>query len=128
MAGSAGCAALATGDAAAFGVTVHSDGTVDFALSATAGAAPPLLLGAPVPIQFHGPAGSWNLSGLVRTATTIHAAMPAGDQALGMVLTVLGGGALSAGDPTLGLPELNIPPAGTAGTTWFRCARDREHG
>ncbi len=126
--GSAGCAALAAGEAGGFGITVQSDGAVDFSVSGAGGTSLPLAVGVPVAIRFGGPAGSWKLSGMVGKGVSIRAHVGAGNEALGMVLAVLGGGTARAGDYALGLPALEIPPAGAAGSAWFTCARNREHG
>lgn len=125
--GSAGCAAQATADAGGFGISVGTDGTVSFTLSGGAGTALSLAIGAPVGISFEGPAGSWTLRGAVQSGATVRASASAGDVALGMVLAVLGGGTASADHPVLGLPEIEIPPAGPAGSSWFPCARNREY-
>ncbi|MGH7103190.1 MAG: hypothetical protein ACREFJ_12410 [Acetobacteraceae bacterium] len=126
--GSAGCAAQAAADAGGFGISVQSGGMVYFTVSGGTGTMLPLTVGQPVPISFQGPAGSWTLPGAVRSGSAVRARAPAGDEALGMVLAVLGGGTASAGDVALGLPEIEIPPAGPAGSSWFPCARKREHG
>ncbi|MGH7067891.1 MAG: hypothetical protein ACREFO_01345 [Acetobacteraceae bacterium] len=125
--GSAGCAAQAAADAGGFGISVGSDGTVSFTLSGGSGTALSLPIGAPVGISFEGPAGSWTLRGAVQSGATIRASAHTGDVGLGMVLAVLGGGTASADDAALGLPEIEIPPAGPAGSSWFPCARNREY-
>lgn len=126
--GSAGCVAQASGDAGGFGIAVQSDGAVDFTISDGSGGVLPVPAGTAVGMSFHGPAGSWSLPGTVRGGATVLAETSGGDQALGMVLAVLGGGVARAGVAALGLPEIEIPPAAAAGATWFTCARNREHG
>lgn len=107
---------------------MQSHGTVYFTLSGGTGTVLALGVGVPVRISFQGPAGSWTLPGAVQSGSAIRAPAPAGDEALGMVLAVLGGGTASASDVALGLPVIEIPPAGPAGSSWFPCARKREHG
>ena len=123
--GSTGCAALVAGDSVGLGIKIDSDWTVTFAVSAASGQHLALAHGAPVAIHFQGPAGLWVLSGRNLDGAHIEATMQAGDQALGIVLAVLGGGLAGAGDAVLGLPEMRIPPAGAAAAGWFACARAR---
>lgn len=126
--GSAGCVAQASGETSGFQIAVQSNGAVDFTVSGGAVSSLPLPLGAAVGVSFQGPAGSWQLPGTVEGGAMIQAHASGGDEALGMVLAVLGGGAVRTGGPALALPEIEIPPAGAAGSAWFTCARNREHG
>lgn len=126
--GSAGCVAQATGEAGGFWIAVQSDGAVDFTVSDGAVSSLPLAVGTEVGVSFRGPAGSWTVPGKVQGGAAIQARVSGGDEALGMVLAVLGGGSASAGGAALALPEIEVPPAGTPGSKWFNCARNREHG
>lgn len=123
--GSTGCAALVAGASVGLGIKIDSDWTITFAVSAASSRHLVLAHGAPVTIHFQGPAGSWELSGHNLDGVHIEATMQAGDQALGTVLAVLGGGIAGAGDAALGLPEMRIPPAGAEAAGWFACARAR---
>ncbi|MGH7122224.1 MAG: hypothetical protein ACREFP_25060 [Acetobacteraceae bacterium] len=128
--GSAGCVAQATGATGGFWVAVQTDGTVNFTVSGGANDGRLLRVGSEVPVSFNGPAGSWTVPGQVQGGAKlqkIRASVAGGDEALSMVLAVLGGGSAKAGDALLAQPDIEIPPAGDAGSRWFACARNREH-
>lgn len=125
--GSEGCVAQASGAAGGFGVVVQSDGTVNFTVADGAGDLRVLRVGTKVPVNFDGPAGSWTMPGQVQGGGKVQASVPGGDEALSMVLAVLGGGEAKAGAAGPAGGGIEIPPAGDAGSRWFVCARHREH-
>jgi hypothetical protein len=116
------CTALAKAGPASLTVGVPADGPIRLTLSLPDD--PPDHPAA----RFAGPAGHWQIAGTHAGRHTASFLLPRGEASLGRILMLLSGGVLAVEPPAQVLPAISLPESGTAGATWFACARRSVNG
>lgn len=116
------CSAIASGRVAGFEATVDS-ANITFAVRPGPVVRTSLRPRATVNLSFTGPAGEWRIAAVRGSDGAMTAQQPLDEVAAGRILALLGGGIVAAEGPGVTLPQLRLPPGGSAGRDWFECVR-----
>lgn len=117
-----GCSAIASDRLAGFEATVDS-ANITFALRPGAVVRTSLRTRAAVNLSFTGPAGEWRVAAVKGPDGAITAQRPLDEVSAGRILALLAGGLAAAEGQSVTLPQLRLPPSGSAGPAWFECVR-----
>jgi hypothetical protein len=120
--GQGSCSATASERVAGFEVLSDSS-NINFALRPSAVVRTTLRTRPAVNLSFTGPEGEWRIAAVRGSDGAITVQQPLDEVAAGRILALLGGGIAAAEGASVTLPQLRLPPSGSAGRAWFECVR-----